>query len=148
MNTSTDIGLIFFKGGNSYENFFYFILLNFSLFAHATSEVFSKEDLLKIKPIGNNFYIDEVDLLFEKEEINLKFLATWCPKCQEDIKNDRFLEKKYIYIFGNYGKDNEDIVTNFLLENQHIAPSYFDTNNYLRKKFNISKVPSIIFVKN
>lgn len=125
----------------------FFLLFNLTLLGQVNDKIFLKEDLLKIKPIGNVFHINKDDFFFKKE-INLKFLATWCPKCQEDIKNDYLSKKKYIYIFGNYGKDNEESVSAFLSENPHITPAYFDTDNYLRNKFNISKVPFTVSIKN
>lgn len=124
----------------------FFLFLNISVFTQTGEPKFNQKDFLYIKPMGKT--TSNIDDLFSKKEITLKFLATWCPKCRKEVKEEQLKKEEFIYIFGNYGNETEESILNFLSENPQVYPAYFNSDNYLYKKYNVTKVPTAIILKN
>lgn len=87
--------------------------------------------------------------LVKSDEYYLKFVATWCSICRKELTQESIdsSNKKFIYIFGNYGRDSKIEVRNFLYENPQIKPAYFDNENILKKHFKVNKVPFVVQIK-
>ena len=119
----------------------YFLILS-SLMAR---EIENEVDLYKFKRLkSGGVYQDYL----QNKVVDLKFVTTWCRFCREEMssvqKND---EKKYIYVFGIYGGDNEEKVTGVLEEFSNLEDVIFDEGNILFKKFEIKKVPTVVKIR-
>ena len=73
----------------------------------------------------------------------LIFITTWCPQCEKKIKEieEIGIEENYIFIFGNYGSDNIEKVSQFLKLHPKLKYVFFDKDNMLKKQFSVKTVP-------
>lgn len=119
----------------------YFLILS-SLMA---GEIKNEVELDKFKRLKSGGVYQEY---LQNKVVDLKFVTTWCQFCKEEIslvkKND---EKKYIYVFGMYGGDNEEKIREILKEFSDLEDVIFDETNSLFKRFEVKKVPTVIKIK-
>ena len=88
----------------------------------------------------------DINKLNKNKPYKLIFITTWCNTCKtrlKEIKKNNMLNS-YIYIFGNYGIDDIEIVKQFVNSHSELKYVFFDDNNILREHFKIKVVPSEI----
>lgn len=120
-----------------------FLLIAASLFG---GDITSNIDLLPIVKLKTG---KEYNKYLENKNVKLKFVATWCRICIDELSETYMSRSKerYIYVFGEYKTDNEYRVKKFLEKYDHLEDVIFDEKNILMKKFEIKKVPTILEIK-
>lgn len=124
-------------------------ILSFSLFANGTKTLEIGDNFPNLTFVtmeGKKVTIDSL----KGKNVLLNFTASWCPFCKEEkikFKDDynRFLKDRkdleVLVIFGDYGRETKESVTQYMQENGYSFPVYYDTDKVIIKEINLNKVP-------